>query len=308
VRPISVVGADEGDQLAQAVCAAGARLTPVSSAEALIWAGGPVEELTAATSACRRASWVQLPSAGVERYLSLIDSRPDITWTCAKAIYADSVAEHALALALAVRRGFPQLARAQSWTTELLVEPLLGSREIVTILGGGGIAVRLAQLLAPFGLDVRVARRTAAADFDAPHTASFTADELDQALTGARILFVTLPLTADTAGMIGAAELARLAPGAVLVNVGRGAVVDTTALLAALGTGKLRGAGLDVTEPEPLPAEHPLFSSPGVLVTSHTSNPTPWQRQRLARLVEANTRSWLAGEALHGQVDRTAGY
>jgi phosphoglycerate dehydrogenase-like enzyme len=305
---ICVRGDDPSGELVTAVTAAGAQSGELEEADALVWAGGPVGELVRALAATRRLRWVQLPSAGVEQYAELMRTHSDVVWTCSKEVYADSVAEHALALALALRRGLHEHARATSWHTDVLVEPLLGSGEIAVLLGGGGIARRLAELLAPYRLEVRVVRRSSERVFDAPHSALFASEELHHALTGARMLFVTLPLTDATTRVIGAPELRALASGAIVVNVGRGGVIDTTALTAALVDGHLRGAGLDVTDPEPLPADHALWSLPGVLITSHTSNPDHWRRGQLARLVTDNTRRFLAGQPLLGRVDLEAGY
>ena len=307
-RGVAVLGDDPDRLLAGAVGDGGADLVDPEGAGAVVWAGGPADDLAEVLRRSPGVRWVQLPWAGVEPYVALLDEHPGTTWTCAKGIYADSVAEHALALALALRRGLDRHARAEAWTTDVLVEPLLGSGEVATVLGGGGIALRLAALLAPYGLRVRVVRRSAGRPFDAPHEAAYGADDLAEALRGARLLFVTLPATPATAQLVGAAELALLAPGAVVVNVGRGSVVDTGALVDALASGHLRGAGLDVTDPEPLPTGHALWSHPGVIVTSHTSNPDPWRRAQLAGQVRDNVRRWRAGEDLLGLVDRSAGY
>lgn len=302
-----MLGEDTDGLLAGAVRAGGGRLGAAGEAEAVVWAGGPVDELAQALRSADGVRWVQLPLAGVEPYADLIGQHTELTWTCAKGIYADSVAEHALALTLALRRGLGEHARAAAWTTGVQVVPLLGSGEVVALLGGGGIAERLAELLAPFGLHVRVVRRSQA-PFPAPHDEAFTPDRLAEALRGATLLVVVLPDTPQTRGMVGAAELALLAPGAVVVNIGRGPSIDTDALVAALESGHLRGAGLDVTEPEPLPDGHPLYGMPNVIVTAHTSNPTPWRRAQLARLVEDNVRRWAAGGPLRAQVDPSAGY
>ena len=304
---VAVVGEDADGLLAGAVRAGGQELVDVGAAEALVWAGGAVPELDDALRAAPQVRWVQLPLAGVEPYADLIAARADLTWTCAKGIYADSVAEHALALTLALRRGLGEHARAGRWTTDVQVVPLLGSGEVVALLGGGGIAKRLAELLAPFGLHVRVVRRSAA-PFPAPHDEAFRTEQLADALRGASLLVVVLPDTPQTRGMVGAEELALLAPGAVVVNIGRGTSLDTDALVAALRSGHLRGAGLDVTEPEPLPDGHPLYDLPGVIVTAHTSNPGPWRRAQLARLVADNVRRWGEGRPLRAQVDPSAGY
>lgn len=307
--PPLVLGTDPGRLLADAVARAAPGSAPdASHASGVIWAGGPATDLEAALARLPAASWVQLPSAGIEEYEALIRSRCDLVWTCAKGIYGDSVGEHALALVLALRRGLPEHAVASAWDRDVSVEPLLGSGDVVTVLGGGGIAVRFAELIAPFRTHVRVVRRHPAAGFPGPAAEVLGDERLAEALTGARVLVVTLPATEATKGLLGERELRLLAPGAVVVNVGRGSVLDQDALLRLLEEGHLRGAGLDVTDPEPLPAGHPLWTQPRCLVTSHTSNPPDWRRARLAELVQENTCRFLTGQELLGRIEVAAGY
>jgi len=305
---VAVLGPDRDGALVHAVRQGGGAIRGGQRPRAVVWAGGPAEDLAAALAQAPDVRWVQLPSAGIEDYEDLIGAHADLAWTCAKGIYGDSVAEHALALVLALRRGFPEHATGARWDRDILVEPLLGSGEIATVLGGGGIAARFAELVAPFGVHLRVVRRRTESGFDAPHDELLGDDQLHQALTGARVLLVTLPATAATRGLLGERELRLLAPGAVVVNVGRGSVLDQDALLRLLDERYLRGAGLDVTEPEPLPAGHPLWAQPRCLITSHTSNPASWRRTRLAEHVQENVRRWIAGEQLLGTVDAGAGY
>lgn len=305
---VTVLGSDREGALADAVQRACGGVRDGQHAPAVVWAGGPAGDLARALARAPEVRWVQLPSAGIEDYEDVIGAHTDLIWTCAKGIYRDSVAEHALALVLALRRGFPEHATGDRWSRDVVVEPLSGSGEIVTVLGGGGIAVRFAELVAPFGVRVRVVRRRPGAGFAAPHDELLGDDRLDEALTGARVLVVTLPATAATHGLLGERELRLLAPGAVVVNIGRGSVLNSDALLRLLDEQHLRGAGLDVTDPEPLPPDSPLWTQPHCLITSHTSNPAGWRRARLAELVQENVRRWIAGERLLGAVDVGSGY
>jgi len=304
---VAIFGESDGI-LTRAVELGGGTISPVEGATALVWAGGSPVDLEAAIEQAASARWVQLTSAGVDDYLDVIARHAQLSWTCAKGVYADSVAEHALAMILALRRGFSEHARRGHWASDILVEPLLGSSEVVTILGGGGIAGRLADLLAPFGVRVRIVRRQQNHSFDAPHERLFGIDDLDIALDGARVLVSTLPLTEQTRGLLDRNAFARLAPGAIVINVGRGPVLVQEPLLDLLESGHLRGAGLDVTDPEPLPANHPLWSRPGCLITSHTSNPTAWRTSQLAALVQDNVANYAHGRPLRGMVDASAGY
>ena len=133
-------------------------------------------------------------------------------------------------------------------------------------------------------------------------------EDLHDALPGADVVFLALALTPETRHVIGAAQLAAMSPSAWLVNVARGAHVDTDALVDALRDGAIGGAALDVTDPEPLPDGHPLWSLPNVLITPHTANPWQTAQPLLARRITENLRRFAAGEPLLGLVDPDAGY
>lgn len=245
--------------------------------------------------------WVQLPWAGVEPYLHVIDR--DRTWTSATGVYADPVGEHAFALLLAGFRQLHRYAREQTWSAGV-GRNLFGAR--VTILGGGGIGQVVVRLLAPFGCDVTVVRRSPV-PMDGVRRV-LGADETHRALEGADAVVLALPLLEGTRHVLGAEELALLAPGAWVVNVARGGHVDTDALVAALERGHLGGAALDVTDPEPLPDGHPLWSRPDVLITPHTANTAEMARPLLSARIRENVRRYAAGEPLEGLIDAEAGY
>ena len=181
---------------------------------------------------------------------------------------------------------------------------VLGAK--VTIVGGGGIGQVLIRLLSPFGCEVTVVRRRVQAmDWVAR---VLPATQLAVALRGADALVLALPLVDDTDGLIGAEELALLAPGAWVINVARGEHLDTEALLAVLESGHLGGAGLDVTDPEPLPEGHPLWLHPNVIITPHTANTPEMAKPLLGRRIRENVAHWAAGEPLDGVVDPELGY
>lgn len=133
-------------------------------------------------------------------------------------------------------------------------------------------------------------------------------DTIDTALLDADHVVITLPLTSETRHLFGVERIAAMKPGAHLYNVGRGAIVDQAALLAALRTGQLAGAGLDVTDPEPLPAASPLWREPGVLITAHSSGLTPRSYERYEALLLENLRRFAQGQALLNVVDKARGY
>ncbi len=268
----------------------------------LVWTDG------AAMDALRGAlapgiSWVQLPQAGIERVFEagVIDHAR--RWTSAKGAYADPVAEHALALILAGLRLLKVRARASSWGKQGGVS-LFG--QPVTVVGGGGIAAVLLRLLEPFGTPVTVVRRQAVPMPGAARTLG--PDRLAEALAGARAVVLAPALTPATRGMIGPAELAAMEPYGWLVNVGRGGLVDTGALVDALRAGQIGGAALDVTEPEPLPAGHPLWELDNCLITPHTADTEEMTRPLLADRIAENVRRLTAGQELIGLVDPDLGY
>jgi len=176
----------------------------------------------------------------------------------------------------------------------------------VTILGGGGITGALLGLLAPFRAEVTVVRRSARPLVGAARVVG--PDRLHAALAGAQLVVLALALTPETAGIVGAVELAAMAPGSWLVNVARGAHVVTDDLVDALGTGTIGGAALDVTDPEPLPAGHPLWALDNCLITPHTANTWQMAEPLFAERVGANVARYVGGEPLLGLVDPELGY
>lgn len=290
--------------LADAVESGGGVLSDPDDAVALVWTEtAAAEPLGQVLDDHAGLHWVQLPWAGVEPYVDVIRAHADRTWTCGKGVYAEPVAEHALALALAGLRGLGHYARATSWTGQR-GHNLLGAR--VTIVGGGGIAESLLRLLEPFGCEVTVVRRNPRAMARA--TRVMGGDRLDDALAAAELVVLALPLLPGTAGLIDRRRLDLLAPDACLVNVARGQHVVTADLADALRDGTLGSAGLDVTDPEPLPDGHPLWNLPNVIVTPHTANTQEMALPLLSARITGNVRRWIAGEPLVGSVDPLAGY
>ena len=273
-------------------------------ADGLVWLPpGRPDELAGLLADQPGLRWVQLPYAGIEAVAGtglLGDGR---TWTCAKGCYAEPVAEHAVALALASLRHLPERIAARSWG------PSAGTSlydRAVTIVGGGGITEELLRLLAPYRVAATVVRRRP--DPVAGAARTVTTAELHSALPGALVVFVALALTPETVGIIGAPELAAMDSDAVVVNVARGRHVDTAALAAALASGAIAGAGIDVTDPEPLPDGHPLWDEPRCIITPHTADTWDMIRPLLARRVTANVAHFIAGEPLDGRVDPASGY
>jgi phosphoglycerate dehydrogenase-like enzyme len=166
--------------------------------------------------------------------------------------------------------------------------------------------VSLLRLLEPYGGDVTVVRRNPAPLAGAARVVG--SDRLDEALTGAEVVVLALALVPETVGIIDARRLALLGPDATLVNVARGRHIVTDDLVAALRDGTLGSAGLDVTDPEPLPDGHPLWDLPNAIITPHTANTPEMAIPLLSARVTDNVRRWAAGEPLVGPLDPAAGY
>ncbi len=273
----------------------------------LIWLSyTKTAELSEVLDSHPRISWVQLPFAGVDAYADVIARHASSTrvFTSAKGAYAQPVAEHALALILAVLRFIPLRARATSWDSNPLGVSLYGKN--VTIIGAGGIARELIALLEPFRCQVTIVRRTATAVPGALRTVQ--THKLDSVLAGSDVIVVAAALTPSTRSLIGSSPLALLKPTTAVVNIARGALVDTEALCRALTAGSILGAAVDVTDPEPLPDGHPLWRAPNVLITPHMADTPFMTAPLLAQRIRDNVRAFLSGTAFVGAVDKNSGY
>jgi phosphoglycerate dehydrogenase-like enzyme len=176
----------------------------------------------------------------------------------------------------------------------------------VLIVGAGGIAAELIRLLAVFDVNITVVRRSSAPLAGAARTVA--AAEFSSVLPSADVVIIAAASTGETARLVGAAELHLMKKTAVLVNVARGALVDTDALTTALGEGALAGAGLDVTDPEPLPDGHPLWNEARCLITSHAADTPEMTEPLLANRVRLNVEAFLGHGQFVGVVDPVAGY
>jgi D-3-phosphoglycerate dehydrogenase len=287
---------------AAAVEAGGGRVGALEEAQGLVlWQpdGGPQPSLPAIPGHIR---WVQLPAAGVERWLDEMSDGP--VYTSAAGAFALPVAEHALALMLAGARSLAECARSERWDESIPARSLEGAT--VAIVGAGGIGRALIALLAPLNARILAVTRHGRPVQGAALTVA--ADRLDEVLPEADQVVLAAPGTPGTRRLIDADRLARMKPGAWLVNVGRGSLVDTDALVRALDAGRLGGAGLDVTDPEPLPEGHPLWRHERVLITPHVASTIDGERRHFAQRVRENVARFAAGEPLLGVVDRDAGY
>ncbi|HVS17774.1 MAG TPA: D-2-hydroxyacid dehydrogenase, partial [Planctomycetota bacterium] len=260
-------------------------------------------------AAARELRWLQSLSAGVEHYLAVegLEARPEIVLTNMAGVHGPAIADHVFALLLVLTRdlrGVLDSARGSNW--EVPAGPIApGTLEGRTlyVAGLGGIGNEVARRGHGFGMRVVATQRT-------PDARPAWVDELGSPdehlrfLERADVVAICLPLTDSTRGLFDERAFESMRPGAILINVGRGAIVDTDTLLAALESGRLAGAGLDVTDPEPLPADHPLWDLPQVVITPHNASRAELTGTRRWALMRENLRRFGAGEPLLNVVDR----
>ena len=231
-------------------------------------------------------------------YDGVADSLPEGTpFANAASVHEASTAELAVGMMIATQRQLPRFVRAQArgeWSP-VFAESLADRR--VLLVGFGGVGKAIAQRLAPFEVDLTAVARTARAEQvdGVGQVRVHGMDELDTLLPKAEIVALSLPASDETHHLFDAERIARMAPGALLVNVGRGPLVDTDALVAALNANAIRAAS-DVFEEEPLPAGHPLWSAPNLLITPHGGGASTAMNPRIARLIRRQIDRMLAGE------------
>ena len=287
----------------------------------------------AALARAQKLRWLQSVSAGVDR-IDPADYR-HLTLTNASGVAAVPMAEYVTGMMLMFAKGFPHMLRRQqqrAWDRRFEARELTG--KTCGIVGMGAIGGESARRAAALGLRVLAIRRSVTARMPldpavpdrtlAPSAPSHTSDlrpqtsdlghellppsDLPYLLRESDYVVLAVPLTPETRRMIGAAELAQMKRSAILINVARGAVVDEQALIAALRAGTIAGAGLDVFEQEPLPADSPLWEMENVVVTPHFSAGSDRYTDRAADIVCDNLRRYLAGEPLRNVVAPERGY
>ncbi len=304
IAPEDVWSNERTSLLRQTIAATGSEITGIDDARALVWLdhkdGQGLKDVLDSHPAIR---WVQLPWAGVEPFANAGLFQREMVFTCAKGAYGEQVGEHAVVLAHVCLRQLARQARADGW---LEVEPrsLFGRR--ITILGAGGIAQTVISLLQPYGCEITVVRKRPDPVLGVVRTVSF--EELHEVLPETQVLILALALTPESRHIIDEAELALLAPDAVLINVARGAHVEQDALVEALHSGRLSAAGLDVTDPEPLPSDHPLWGLDNVIITSHSADSDTFVTAQLAKRIEHNIACFSDGKPMQGLVDPENGY
>jgi phosphoglycerate dehydrogenase-like enzyme len=267
------------------------------------------EFLAAATS----LAWVQAMSAGVDHLVPELKPHPGVVLTNMRAVHGPAIADHSFAMLLSLTRGLRAYDRNQAqgrWSSQRdpdAPRPIALQGRTMLVVGLGGIGSEIAQRAHGFGMRVEAIRRS---DTPAPDYVARVghAADLHAMLPSADVVAICLPLTDETRGMFGAPEFALMKDGSYLINIGRGPIVRTDDLVAALDAKHLAGACLDVTDPEPLPPDHPLWKSPRALITPHVAADAELTSERRWSLLRENTRRFAAGEPLLNVVDPTAGY
>jgi phosphoglycerate dehydrogenase-like enzyme len=254
-----------------------------------------------------RLKWIQSSAAGLDHCLTPEVIASDIIVTSASGLFADQVAEQTLALLLGLLRSLPTFFRAQQ-AREFIRRPTRDlHRSTVGIVGLGGNGLRIAEVLRPFQTRI-VATDTFTEERPACVDELWPAHELARLLAESDVVILCVPLNAETQGMMAAEHFSQMKRGAILINVARGPVVVEKDLIAALKTGRLGGAGLDVTEVEPLAADSPLWDMPNVIITPHVGAQSRWRADDTTNLVCENLRRYYAGRPLLNLVDKRLGY
>lgn len=266
----------------------------------------------AVIAAARQLVWVQRTGSGVETCIDIPDiANGNIILSNMQKMESPIIAEHAIAMMMSLARNLPSLARAMdtgSWRrgsdTRSKMTSIVNKKLLV--VGLGGIGTEVARLGAALGMQVTATRNSSRTG---PPFVSYVglSNELHKLAAESDVIISALPLTGATTNLFDAEFFSILKPSAIFINVGRGKSVVTDDLVAALRSGKLAGAGLDVTEPEPLPSSHPLWTLHNVIITPHVSSGGS-DRHRRNLLMQENLRRFVAGDALLNVVDLTRGY
>lgn len=292
---------------ASVVVAKGEELrSAIPDAQMVIGGGIPEDALQEAAE----LHWQHVPFAGVESVITSALIERGILLTNSRGVSAPNMAEHLIAMMLAFGRSLPFFVKAQQERRWKPFEPEPTFFELtgltVLLLGTGAIGKATAERLRPFGCTIIGARRAPQALDGFDRVVGF--GDLGDVLPDVDHVVSSLPMTPGTAKLFSSEMIGRMKRGAYFFNVGRGGTVDQDALIEALVNGHVGGAGLDVTDPEPLPSHSPLWAMPNVLITSHTSGGSPNADERVAELAVENIRRYCAGEDLLNLVDLEHGY
>lgn len=261
----------------------------------------------------RRVRWIHSSAVGVGTLLSPALVKSDVVVSNSRGVHSEAIAEHAMALALGVRRQLHTAVRRQGqreWAQQEIYErhvPTLSQTRLL-VIGLGTIGARVAAQAAGMGMRVTGIRRRIGEPLPPGVSEVLPPERLREALGTADVVVLALPRTEETRALIGRPEFEAMKRSAVLVNVARGRLVDEAALVEALETGRIAGAGLDAFQQEPLPADHPLWRLPNALITPHTASFSGNYWPPVVDLFLENFARFRKGEALVNVVDKGRGY
>jgi phosphoglycerate dehydrogenase-like enzyme len=305
---ISVLPTRQAEYEAAIVAGGGVCESIVEAATGLVWTDSQgVTQLAQILADNPAITWVQLPFAGTDNFIPLFDSiltsGRHVTFTSAKGAYREPVAEHALMLALALARAIPERIVARSWGRKFAVSMFDAN---VVIVGGGGIASELIRLLTPFRPHIAVVRR----EIQNMDGVDFVTalDGLDALLPQADFVFCASALTKETRGLFNEQRFMRMKRTSYFINIARGSLVVTADLEAALRKSVIAGAGIDVTDPEPLPTGNSLWDAPNIIITPHTADTPEICVRLLSGRIMKNVSNLLENLPLDGQVNLKLGY
>jgi phosphoglycerate dehydrogenase-like enzyme len=264
--------------------------------------------------AAKKLRWIHSPAAAVHQLLFPELVQSSVVLTNSTGIHGPVVAEHAIAVLLAMAKRLPQAMQYQAkreWSQDQLWHDRPRPREVadatVAVVGMGGIGREFAARAKALGMKVLAVRENPAKGLDGADSV-FSSAQIDDVLPQADYVLLCTPVTPATSGMMNAARLSKMKPDAYLINVARGPLIDEAALLDALQHRRIAGAALDVFVEEPLPPDSPFWSLDNVLITPHTAAVTERLWERHYRLIVENMKRFLAGEPLINQVDKQRGY
>ena len=287
----------------QAVIESGSVLSPLTDeVGAVIWTDySDPQGLERLLEENKQLEFVQLPFAGVDAFQNVLHF--PVRFACAKGSYREPVAEHALMLALALGRVVRERVEARSWGRKFAASLYDAN---ILIVGAGGITEELIKQLTPFRCNITVVRNRAEPLAGATRTVQLAA--LDEHLPNADWVLLACSLTDKTRDLFDLARFKKMKSSAYLINVARGAVVNTMDLVTALNEEVIAGAGVDVTEPEPLPDGHPLWTAKNVIITPHTADTNAQVIRLFSIRIRENLAAYKGSGDWVGQVDPELGY
>jgi phosphoglycerate dehydrogenase-like enzyme len=277
-------------------------------AEVVLHCSGGRKRLEPLLAAAPRVRWVHSRSAGVENILFPALVNGELQLTNARGAYSRSLAEWVIASVLFFAKDLRRLVRSQAEGRWDPFDPEEVAGRRLGIVGYGDIGRAVARQARALGMTVSALRRRAATGGDGLADEVLGPERLLDLVGRSDYLVVAAPITADTRGLVGRAAIAAMKPTAVLVNVGRGPVVDEPALIEALSERRIRGAALDVFDQEPLPAGHPFYRLDNVLLSPHSADQVAGWREGAVDVFVDHVRRYLRGEPLPNLVDKTQGY